>query len=122
MAAAGVSPVHLEYLRNMGVRATLAMSLILDDTLWGMLVCHHSTPKKMSAELRAFCDVVSQLMSALLRKVSTAEELSVQMSDRHVIGRISENVYVTGDVTEGLLRRPEALLGLMGARGRLFAL
>jgi len=112
-----VSPVHLEYLGNMAVRATLTMSLIVDDKLWGMLVCHHSTPKKISAELRAFCDVVSQLMSALLRKVSTAEELSLQMSDRHVIARISEDVYAAGDVTEGLLRQPGALLGLMSARG-----
>lgn len=112
-----VSPIHLEYLRNMDVRATLTMSLILDDGLWGMLVCHHSIPKKVSAELRAFCDVVSQLMSALLRKVSMAEELSLQMSDRHVIARISEDIYAAGDVTEGILRRPDALLDLMGAGG-----
>ncbi len=112
-----VSPLHLEYLHNMGVRATLAMSLIQNDTLWGMLVCHHTTPKKIPAELRAFCDVMSQLMSVLLRKGAEAEELAAQMSDRHVITRISEDVYAAGSVTEGLLGRPEALLGLMGAEG-----
>jgi diguanylate cyclase (GGDEF)-like protein len=71
----------------------------------------------MSAEFRAFCDVVSQLMSALLRKISTAEELTVQMSDRHIIARISEEVITAGDISHGLLQQPDALLGLMGAGG-----
>jgi diguanylate cyclase (GGDEF)-like protein len=112
-----VSPVHLEYLDNMGVRATLTLSLVQDDMLWGMLVCHHLTPKQLSVELRAFCDVVSQLMSVLLRKVSAAEELAAQMSARHEIARIREDIHAAGSVTGGLLRRPEVLLGLMGAGG-----
>ena len=37
-----ISPLHVEYLGNMGVRATLTMSLIVHDRLWGMIVCHHN--------------------------------------------------------------------------------
>jgi len=39
-----VSPIHLEYLRNMGVRATLTISLVIDGKLWGMIACHHGKP------------------------------------------------------------------------------
>lgn len=36
-----VSPIHIEYLKNMGVKATLTISLIQDGRLWGMIACHH---------------------------------------------------------------------------------
>ena len=36
-----VSPIHLEYLRNMGVRASMSISLLRDDKLWGLIACHH---------------------------------------------------------------------------------
>ena len=35
-----VSPVHLQYLRNMDVRASLSVSLVVDGELWGLIVCH----------------------------------------------------------------------------------
>ena len=39
------SPFHIDYLRNMGVKATLTISLIVEGKLWGMLACHHHQPK-----------------------------------------------------------------------------
>src|SRR5690606_1241264 len=47
-----VSPIHLEYLRNMGVQATLTVSLIDDGELWGLIACHHSTPLLISSDQR----------------------------------------------------------------------
>jgi chemotaxis family two-component system sensor kinase Cph1 len=40
-----VSPIHCEYLKNMGVTASLSVSIILDDKLWGLIACHHRTPQ-----------------------------------------------------------------------------
>lgn len=42
-----VSPIHIEYLKNMGVKATLTISLILDGRLWGMIACHHYSPRNI---------------------------------------------------------------------------
>ena len=36
-----VSPIHIEYLKNMGVRASMSISLLHDDRLWGLIACHH---------------------------------------------------------------------------------
>ena len=48
-----VSPIHLQYLRNMGVTATFGTSIELDDQLYGMLICHHySGPRKMVFHMR----------------------------------------------------------------------
>lgn len=60
-----LSPVHCEYLRNMGVRASFSISILQDETLWGLIVCHHMCPRALTADLRALCDVIGQLVSML---------------------------------------------------------
>ncbi|EDP94778.1 ATP-binding protein [Kordia algicida OT-1] len=47
-----VSPIHIEYLQNMGVGATLTVSLIHKGKLWGLIACHHYSPKYLSQEIR----------------------------------------------------------------------
>ena len=83
------SPMHLVYLRNMGVRATLTISLLHDGQLWGMLACHHYSPRVPPQHHRHSMLVASELIAdglisrldALLR----AEELAwVQNADRAV--------------------------------------
>ncbi|MEJ8628978.1 GAF domain-containing protein [Sphingomonas sp. I4] len=39
-----VSPVHVRYLKNMGVAASASISIVKDGLLWGMIACHHYTP------------------------------------------------------------------------------
>ncbi len=92
-ALRSVSPIHLEYLANMGVGATLAISIVQDDALWGMVVCHHGAPRTPSAETRSLCDLVGQLLGLLVGEVGEREDLRLQM------------------------RRGEHLTELAGARG-----
>ena len=47
-----VSPVHMQYLRNMGSRATMTLSVVLDGVLWGIISFHHGKPKIASTEIR----------------------------------------------------------------------
>ena len=58
-----VSPIHLEYLRNMGVCASLSASIVCQDALWGMLVLHHYSPRYVSADLRVACETFAQILS-----------------------------------------------------------
>jgi len=55
-----VSPVHLEYLQNMGVQATMVCSLVLDGKLWGLISCHHHAPKPPDMFLRKLCGFLSR--------------------------------------------------------------
>ena len=48
-----VSPIHVRYLRNMGVAASASISIVKDGLLWGMIACHHHSPRRLSCELRA---------------------------------------------------------------------
>jgi chemotaxis family two-component system sensor kinase Cph1 len=58
-----VSPIHVEYLRNMGVCSTLSASIVCQDQLWGMLVLHHYSPRHVSADLRVACETFAQILS-----------------------------------------------------------
>ncbi|WP_029618151.1 HWE histidine kinase domain-containing protein [Pseudorhizobium marinum] len=67
-----VSPVHCEYLRNMGVSASMSISIIVDGELWGLIACHHYSPKSLSMPQRiaaeTFGEFFSLHLSALRQK------------------------------------------------------
>ncbi|EIC20490.1 response regulator [Thiorhodovibrio frisius] len=58
-----VSPVHREYMRNMGVAASLTLSLLRDGELWGLIACHHRSPRPISLEVREIADWMAQDLS-----------------------------------------------------------
>lgn len=68
-----VSPFHREYLRNMGVRATLAVSILVDGDLWGLLVCHHYEPRHIRHELRATCEVLGLFLAQRIAELGRQE-------------------------------------------------
>jgi two-component system, chemotaxis family, sensor kinase Cph1 len=59
----GVSPYHIEYLQNMGVAASLTISLTDDKHLWGLIACHHYSPKQVDYETRKICEFLGQFAS-----------------------------------------------------------
>jgi len=69
-----LSPVHLEYLRNMGVTATLTISLIQDGKLWGMLACHHKSPKPVTLRERELYELIGKTISIKLSDLKHHEE------------------------------------------------
>jgi light-regulated signal transduction histidine kinase (bacteriophytochrome) len=64
----GTSPVHIEYLRNMGVAATMSLPIIVDDKLWGLFACHHYAPRFPSPHLIKGCEIAGVISGALIEK------------------------------------------------------
>ena len=62
-----VSPIHIEYLKNMSVGASLTVSVIIDGELWGLFACHHNSPRYLAKSARDSCEIVSRITSALIR-------------------------------------------------------
>ncbi len=62
-ALRSVSPIHLQYLGNMGVRASMSVSIVVDGALWGLIAFHHTSPKLVPYELREVCKHVGQILS-----------------------------------------------------------
>ncbi len=74
-----VSPIHCEYLRNMGVSASMSISIIVDGQLWGLIACHHYSPRALSMAQRVAAEMFGEFFSLHLgalhqkRKLDTAE-------------------------------------------------
>ena len=68
-----VSPYHIEYLNNMGVRATLVSSIIAGGKLWGLISCHHHQPKHVSVAVRAAVLRASNRMGSAIDTILDAE-------------------------------------------------
>jgi light-regulated signal transduction histidine kinase (bacteriophytochrome) len=71
VALRSVSPIHLQYLRNMGVEASASVSIVRDGVLWGLVACHHNSPRRMDPELRA---AARALAGGLARQIRAQEE------------------------------------------------
>lgn len=72
-----VSPVHIEYLKNMGVGATLTISLLLDGKLWGLVACHHYSPKLLLYHQRLAAMLRGNFLTSQIRVRESAEEFTI---------------------------------------------
>jgi len=112
-----VSPIHLAYLRNMGVQATLAISLMHGNRLWGMLVCHHDAPMQIGAELRSSCALLGQLFSLLLVAKEGHERLVHRTRLAAVEARLVKAMSGPGPLAVTLTRADPSPLALVDADG-----
>ena len=71
-----VSPIHLEYLRNMGVAASMSVSIVRNGKLWGLFACHHQSPRHISYEARSEIELFSELFNYQLAQVELTAELT----------------------------------------------
>lgn len=71
-----VSPIHIEYLRNMGVQASMSISIIVDGVLWGLFACHHYAPRLPSFAHRSAAELFGRMFSMMLesRERQTARQ------------------------------------------------
>ncbi|MFX6230395.1 GAF domain-containing protein, partial [Acinetobacter baumannii] len=63
-----VSPVHIEYLSNMGVGASMSLSIVIGERLWGLIACHHMSAHLVPHSVRMSCQLLSQFVSALVER------------------------------------------------------
>ena len=114
----GVSPLHLEYMRNMGTPASLSFSLMRGNRLWGLVSCHHAAPRRPSLATRSLCGLISQMLAARL----TAREEAAQGTERARLYEISAKLVARmaeapARFAESLVSLPDDLCALTGAAG-----
>ncbi len=68
-----VSPVHLQYLRNMGTAATMSITLRVNGRLWGLVVCHHGAPKRPALACRAIAETLGRLFGLAIGRLESEE-------------------------------------------------
>ncbi|MBC7969345.1 MAG: GAF domain-containing protein [Verrucomicrobia bacterium] len=112
-----VSPLHLEYLSNMGVGASMSISLIQDQKLWGLIACHHSTPRYVPYSVRTICEFVGQVMSVELANKEDHEDLDYKMTLKSLQSKLVESLSQSERFLDGLSQLDSNLLDLVSASG-----
>lgn len=112
-----VSPVHLEYLKNMGVGASMSVSLMRGERLWGLIACHHRTARLVPYVRRIACDFLGQVLSLQLSVRETERALRERLRLEGVAARLIGSAASGPDLLEGLAAAPEELLGAVNAAG-----
>ena len=114
-ALRSVSPVHLEYLGNMGVAASASLSLVVGGKLWGLIACHHGKPLYLGARTRAALELVAQLVSLQVRGRLDLAQSTVRVRARDVQARLV--VAMMADGVPQLINGDANLLDLIPVEG-----
>ncbi|SEM73132.1 Bacteriophytochrome (light-regulated signal transduction histidine kinase) [Stigmatella aurantiaca] len=113
-----VSPIHLEYLHNMGVQASMSISLMRDGKLWGLISCTHvSGPKYVPYEVRTACEFLGEVMSSLLAVKEGNEDYGQRIRAKSIHASLLERMAREVDFVSELARQEAALLELVHAHG-----
>lgn len=112
----GASVMYTEYLRNMGVAASLTMSLMVDGELWGLIACQHQTPTRFPHQIRAACEFMAQVASLHLRAAEQRESLGYRIRIEEVHNRVVTNAAQDADLSPLTTASPN-LLDTMDATG-----
>jgi diguanylate cyclase (GGDEF)-like protein/PAS domain S-box-containing protein len=112
-----LSPVHLEYLRNMGVRASLSISLIQNGQLWGLIACHHFTPKHVGLRAREMDEFIGRIVSLKLINMDNHERELLNDQIRNLLHELTELIRGSESLDSAILLTKDKLLGLVNAAG-----
>ena len=108
-----VSPIHLEYLRNMGVAASLSVSILRGGKLWGLFACHHRAPNHLSFERRSGVELFGQMFSWIMEGREREVDVAYEAHARDVHNRLMSLLALdrTGfDGLKGLLDELRAIV------------
>jgi light-regulated signal transduction histidine kinase (bacteriophytochrome) len=112
-----VSPIHIEYLKNMDVDASMSTSIIVDGKLWGLIACHHTKPLCVPYAVRLSCTVLTQMLAIMVERSELSERALAESRIENLRGRIAEALALADDATAGLLESNEAMRSLIASDG-----
>ena len=116
-ALRSVSPIHIEYLKNMGVAASMSISIVKDGQLWGLVACHHSQPKMLPYEVRAALEHIGDIVALQLAAKEYADSAEYRMALQGVQTDLLAQMAAHENFVDGLVHSKDELLSLAGAQG-----
>jgi two-component system, chemotaxis family, sensor kinase Cph1 len=105
-----VSPIHREYLRNMGIDASMSISIIVGGKLWGLIACHNNSPRILPRHLRAVCELFGSMFSLQLEAREKSEQFEARLASRKILQELMLNLAGVDDYAYGLTQQTPNLL------------
>jgi light-regulated signal transduction histidine kinase (bacteriophytochrome) len=118
VALRSVSPIHLEYMRNMGTAASMSVSIVVDGELWGLISGHSRDPWRVPPQTRDACESLGQILSlqieAYLRAGRSSARLALKDIESQLLAALAASA---SDFEDALLDASDVLLALTNAQG-----
>lgn len=116
-----VSPIHIEYLRNMGVGASMSISIVINGRLWGMLACHHRSARRVPYAVRMACDVLAQVLAANVQTLLAREQAEWAEEGAQLRSRLVQGMLHAENTVGGLAALAEPLTKAFNCEAMLLA-
>jgi light-regulated signal transduction histidine kinase (bacteriophytochrome) len=100
----GVSPIHVEYPQNIGVGASMSVSIVGGVRLWGLIACHHTGPKRVPYSVRMAADVLAQVIASTVQGIEAREDAA------QVRTNLVDSLLLEDDPLEALVQHGDGLL------------
>jgi light-regulated signal transduction histidine kinase (bacteriophytochrome) len=104
-----VSPIHIEYLQNMGVGASMSVSIVVAGRLWGLIACHHMAPLQVPYSVRMATDVMAQVIASLVQSMEARTRSKLVEESAEVRTRVMETLLHNDEPARALLDHAPAL-------------
>ncbi len=117
-----VAPVHVEYLNNMGVQASLSISLITNNQLWGLIACHHYGKRMLSSSRLRFAELLGGTISALLQSIENTNQLRKSIVAEKSAFKIEQKARAGTPLRRLIADQATALMRLIDAEGLVLSL
>ncbi|MBK3734487.1 GAF domain-containing protein [Azospirillum brasilense] len=112
-----VSPVHVQYMRNMETASSMSVSILLHGALWGLVSCHHHEPKAVSYAVRSACDLIAQILSVRIAAVEDRRDAEHRIALQSIQARLLAAMAQADPFIAGLTEHPDDLLRFANASG-----
>jgi len=112
-----VSPVHLQYMRNMGTLASMSISIVIQGELWGMISCHDASPRAVGYQTRTACELLGRILSLQIEAKEAAALAQRKLELRRQIVDMLSAMADRDSVVEGFKSLPAVVLDFASANG-----
>jgi two-component system, chemotaxis family, sensor kinase Cph1 len=112
-----VPPVHLEYLKNMEVMASMSTRIIKDDRLWGLISCHHRTAKYLDYEMCTMFELLSGVISSKISAIQNREDFDFNIKLNEIQSGLVKQVVESKNLSEGMFNNKFSILDLLNVGG-----
>lgn len=112
-----VSEVHIQYLKNMGVAASMSISLIVNGQLWGLIACHHNDAKVIPGRLIAQLELFAEMFSLELSRRLVNERIRVSEEANSTFARVLSNLSLGPSLTNAIVEQLQLLKRLIDIDG-----
>nr|WP_199156907.1 ATP-binding protein [Pedobacter sp. ASV2] len=112
-----VSPIHIQYLKNMGVYSSFSISLILNGELWGLIACHNYSPKFIDYKAREGSKLIGQILSSALEYRQEEEDAEIIEQFKDTAAVLTEHLNRDKYLLEAITSHTRTILDVTQATG-----